>query len=100
VYDLPRLIQQLRQCLRLADDGKEIGITCPARYHVLVQVGGDSGASDSTLIDPEVEALRRAGGPQYAHRVLGQCTKGGQLVFSELSKVRDMPVRADEKVSR
>ena len=94
------LAPELRHCLRLANDGKEVGVARPARYHVLVQVGGNSGAGDRTLIDPEVEALRRAGGPQYTHRVLSQCTEGGQLVVSQLGEVRDMPVRADQKVSR
>jgi hypothetical protein len=93
------LIQQLRKCLGLTHNGKKIGVAGPARYHVLVQVGGDPRARCRTLVDSKVEAVRCTRGPEYAHRVLGQCAEGGQLVVSQLGEVRDVTVWADQEMS-
>ena len=51
--------QQLRQRLGLADDRQEVGVAAPPRHDVLVQVGGDAGAGDRALVQPDVEAVRR-----------------------------------------
>src|SRR5680860_1145912 len=43
-------LQQLGQGLGLADDRHEVLVAQPARDDVLVQVGGDAGASDGSLV--------------------------------------------------
>src|SRR5271166_4853613 len=83
----------------LADDGHEVGVTAPARDHVLVQVGRDAGAGHAAQVHADVEALRVRGRAQGPDRALGVFGQFGGLARVQFRVVGHVPVRADQEVA-
>ena len=65
---------------------------------MLVQVRGDAGARDRTLVHPDVEAVRTGDPAQGPHRVLRQGTHLGHFVDREVAVVGDVAIRAHQQV--
>src|SRR4249920_1709478 len=98
-YDFPGLIKELRKCLRLANNRKEVGVARPAGYDVLVQVGGDSGPRHRALVDAEVETVWGTCGSQHAHGVLRQRAEREQLVPIKLGEIGHVPIGTDQQMA-
>src|SRR6476469_2555620 len=68
----PRVGEQLREHLGLADDGHEVGVAAPPRHQVLVQVRSDAGAGGRAGVDADVEPVRSADRPYGPECVPGE----------------------------
>jgi hypothetical protein len=93
------LIKELGQGLGLADDRKEVGVTRPARHHMLMEVSGYAGSGNGTLVDAEVEAMWCTRCPQHPHRVLSHCAEPEHLFMIKLGQVGNVSVGADQQVA-
>ena len=60
------VLERLRQHARVAGDRHEVVVGRPARDDVQVDVVGEAGAGDLTLVDAEVEAVGVVGLAQRA----------------------------------
>ena len=66
---------------------------------MLVQVVGDPGTGDRSLVHPDVEPMGTAHRPHGAHRRLGEHPELGDLLDGEVGVVGHVPVRDQHEVA-
>src|SRR5215208_3744545 len=89
-HPLVRALQRLRQDARLAEDGHEIGVACPTRDNMNMDMRLYPGARGFADVGAHVEGLRAINFAQDVHTLCCQFHHfgaGGQIEFLKIGLV-------------
>src|SRR5699024_11281847 len=82
------------------DDRHEISVAAAPGHNMLVQMSGNTGSGDSSLVHTQIEAVRLAHAPHDAHGRLGDEGDLMGFVIGQLGVISYVPIRADKEVPR
>jgi len=96
---LPHCFKGLGQYARGPDDGHEIGVSGPARNHMLMEVTGNAGPAGLAEIDAYVEAIWLESGAEQPFRLDSGVEKASALLRSKVFDVGNFSKGQHEEVS-